>query len=147
MTQLSHRAAIILLKDNKIALIERHRAGLHYFSFPGGHIEPGETPEHAAIRETQEELGLLVTIRKLAVVADWQGSTQYYFLVDRLNGTFGTGTGEEMVHPRSEKGTYQPLWMPIAELSSRPIKPWFMANLVTRHAKTGWPECPIAYSE
>ena len=144
---MSHRAAIILLEDDKIALIERHRAGLHYYSFPGGHIEPVETPEQAAVRETKEELGLQVTIRKLAVVADWQGRTQYYFLADRLSGTFGTGTGEEMIHPRPEKGTYQPLWMPIAELSSQPIKPWFMANLVTRHAKEGWPDQPVAYSD
>jgi hypothetical protein len=31
---MSYRAAIILLQGNKVALIERHRAGLHYFTFP-----------------------------------------------------------------------------------------------------------------
>ena len=144
---MSHRAAIILLQDDKIALIERHRAGLHYFSFPGGHIESGETPEQAAVRETMEELGLQVTIHKLAVVADWQGSTQYYFLADLLGGTFGNGAGEEMINPRPEKGTYQPLWMPISELLSQPIKPLFMADLVTRYTKAGWPEQPVAFSE
>jgi 8-oxo-dGTP pyrophosphatase MutT (NUDIX family) len=144
---MDHRAAIILLQGDKIALIERHRAGLHYFVFPGGHIEPGETPEQAAVRETMEELGLQVVIRKLAVVADWQGRTQYYFLAELLGGSFGTGTGEEMITPRPEKGSYQPLWMPIAELSSQPIKPFFMADLVTRYTKEGWPEKPVAFSE
>ena len=28
--------------------------------FPGGRIEPGESPEHAAVRETQEELGIRI---------------------------------------------------------------------------------------
>ena len=63
---MSYRAAIILLQDDQIALIERHRAGQHYFTFPGGHVEPGETPEQAAVRETKEELGMDVTIQRLA---------------------------------------------------------------------------------
>ncbi len=33
-----------------------------YWSFPGGAIEPGETPEVAAIRETLEETGYQVTL-------------------------------------------------------------------------------------
>ncbi len=30
------RAGIILIEDNKLALIERHRAGLDYFVFAAG---------------------------------------------------------------------------------------------------------------
>jgi 8-oxo-dGTP diphosphatase len=144
---MSYRAAILLLQDDKVALIERHRDGLHYFTFPGGHIEPGETPEAAGIRETEEELGLQVTIRKLAVVADWQGCSQYYFLVDVIGGTFGSGTGEEMNHPKPEKGTYQPVWMPVAQLLDQPIKPRQMAELLVRFVKEGWPEETVVFQE
>ena len=55
---MSYRAGIILVLNDKVALIERHRAGLHYFTFPGGHVDKGETPERTAVRETEEELGL-----------------------------------------------------------------------------------------
>jgi len=48
------RAGIVLIQDNKVALIERHRAGLHYFVFPGGGADEGESPEQAAIREAME---------------------------------------------------------------------------------------------
>ena len=80
------RAGIVLIKDNKVALIERHRAGLDYFVFPGGGMDEGETPEQAAIRETMEELGIEVAIKqKVAEIQLGQKSRQIYFLVEHLN--------------------------------------------------------------
>ena len=58
------RAGIILIEDNKVALIERHRAGLDYFVFPGGGVDEGETHEQGAIREAMEELGVEVAIKQ-----------------------------------------------------------------------------------
>ncbi len=60
---MSYRAAIFLLEGDRVALIERHRQGQHYFTFPGGHVDEGETPEQAAVREAREELGLEVETR------------------------------------------------------------------------------------
>ena len=78
---MSYRAAVVLLQDDKIALIERHRAGLHYFTFPGGHVEPGETPPQAALREAKEELGLDVSFQRLLAEIWWHDQPQYYYLV------------------------------------------------------------------
>lgn len=137
---MSYRAAIILIEEDKVALIERYRQGLHYFTFPGGHVEAGETPEQAAIREAREELGMDVEIVKLVAQSTWQGHDQYYFLVKHTGGLFGTGSGDEILHPPPEKGTYRPIWMPVASLLDLPVRPRGMAELTVKYLEAGWPE-------
>ena len=147
------RAGIILIEDNNVALIERQRAGLHYFVFPGGGVDEGESPEQAAIREAMEELGVRVAIkRKVAEVHFGLKSKQIYFLVDRISGEFGTGTGDEFTDsdPDSpEEGIYIPIWMPIEELSQHEkVFPVDVAKLVLKSVKDGWPqEAIIAFEE
>ncbi len=144
---MSYRSAVILLQDDKIALIERQRQGHHYFTFPGGHVEEGEPPEQTAVRETREELGLEVVIRRLVARMMWKGKWQYYYLAEIIGGTFGTGTGDEMNHPRSERGTYHPMWMPLSELPNQPVLPHEICELVIRFAREGWPETPVVIPE
>ena len=57
-------AAVALIDaDGRVLLAQRPEgkamAGL--WEFPGGKVEPGETPEAALIRELKEELGIDVT--------------------------------------------------------------------------------------
>jgi len=53
-------AVALIDTDGRVLLAQRPEgksmAGL--WEFPGGKVEPGETPEHALIRELQEELGI-----------------------------------------------------------------------------------------
>ena len=145
---MSYRAAIILLQDDRIALIERHRAGLHYFTFPGGHVEPGETPERAAVREAKEELGLDVSIQRLLAEIWWHARPQYYYLAEAVGGEFGTGTGEEIHHPLPERGSYQPVWEPVQGLLDLPVLPRLMAKIVVEAQSADWPNpAPILNDE
>ena len=139
------RAGIVLIEDNKVALIERHRAGLHYFIFPGGGVDEGESPEQAALRETMEELGIEVAIKqKVAEVHLGPKSKQIYFLVEQIGGEFGTGTGEEFTHSALNdpgSGVYIPIWMTLEELSKHEkVFPVDVAKLVLKSMKEGWPE-------
>ena len=133
------RAGGILIEDNKLALIERHRAERHYFSFPGGGVDKGETYEQAVVRELHEELGLHVqVIRRIAEIS-LRGKMQYYFLVEKIAGVFGTGTGEEYDGYDPDYGTYTPLWLPIVELPHHNVLPPQLSQLVYHSLANGWP--------
>ena len=144
---MSYRAAVLLLQDDKIALIERHRQGFHYFTVPGGHVDEGETPEQAAVREALEELGLEVVLKKLVAKMGWQGKWQYYYRGEVTGGIFGSGCGKEMLDTLPGRGTYRPMWMPLAELLDQPVKPRQLAEIVVRFSKEGWPEEPVIIPE
>ena len=53
---------VLVIKDDKILTGTRaHDSGHGQIGGPGGHIEEGETPKEAAIRETSEEFGIVPT--------------------------------------------------------------------------------------
>jgi 8-oxo-dGTP diphosphatase len=145
------RAGIILVEDDKVALIERHRAGIDYYVFPGGGVDEGETPEQGAIREAYEELGVEVAIKKKLAVIHFDQSTQFYYLVERVSGEFGTGTGEEFTDSDPddpEEGIYIPIWMPIDELSQHEkVFPKGVVKLLLKSRTAGWSDDPIVIEE
>ncbi len=59
--ELLHVVAVALIDDEGRVLVQQRPAGkpmAGLWEFPGGKIEPGETPEAALIRELHEELGI-----------------------------------------------------------------------------------------
>ncbi len=136
------RAGIVLIEDHKVALIERHRAGLEYFVFPGGGVDEGETPEQAAVREAMEELGVEVVIKQKVAEIRIERSRQIYFLVERVGGEFGTGMGEEFTDSDPNdpsEGIYVAVWMPIEELSRHEkVYPAALAKLVLQSETDDW---------
>ena len=55
-------AGALIDSDNRVLIAQRPRGKqlADLWEFPGGKIDPGERPEHALIRELNEELGIVV---------------------------------------------------------------------------------------
>lgn len=64
-------AAALVDADGRILLQQRPPGGTlaGLWEFPGGKIEPGETPERALVRELEEELGIATHTACLAPAA------------------------------------------------------------------------------
>ncbi|MEQ1801154.1 MAG: 8-oxo-dGTP diphosphatase MutT [Gammaproteobacteria bacterium] len=106
-------AAGILRDSEGRILIAQRPAGGHvggYWEFPGGKLNPGESPAEALVRELREELG--VTVEAAAPFMAFRHEYPersvelHVFLVERYAG-----------EPRGVEG--QPLrWVPVAEFPS-----------------------------
>lgn len=60
-------AAAVVERDGRVMLCQR-RPGVHNalkWEFPGGKLEPGESPEEALRRELREELDILVEVGRI----------------------------------------------------------------------------------
>jgi 8-oxo-dGTP diphosphatase len=66
--------AAIIQRDGRILIGQRKNLGHHplKWEFPGGKVEPGETPEAALIRELQEELGIQARIDRELMRYEYQ---------------------------------------------------------------------------
>ncbi len=58
---------IIIEVDGRVVLVERKNEP-HGWALPGGFVDEGETVEHAAVREAEEETNLKVTLESLLYV-------------------------------------------------------------------------------
>lgn len=100
---------VLVLRDGKVLTGTRiERAGRGRLCGPGGHIEAGETPEEAAVREAEEEFGIVCRSLRPLGVQDGGGKygTSAVFLCTDYDG-----------EPRTdEKEMTDPRWLDPAEI-------------------------------
>jgi 8-oxo-dGTP pyrophosphatase MutT (NUDIX family) len=109
---------LVLDESRRGALIGRQdRRGRMVWSLPKGHIEAGETPEAAAIREIREETGISGSIvAPLGVIDFWfmaenrrVHKTVHHFLLQAVGG--------ELSSDDAEVDSVE--WVPLADMSTR----------------------------
>lgn len=121
------RASVIIIRDNKVILIQRIKSGTEYYVLPGGGIESGESPEQAAIREAKEELSIDIVIDRLLLVDTnfMGGGENYFFLASSSDEEVVLG-GEERA-AMNEQNQYHLIWENINELPNN-LKPAFLTS-------------------
>ncbi|MEU0690490.1 NUDIX hydrolase [Streptomyces uncialis] len=92
-------AAAIVVQDSRVLMVRRRVSeGQLSWQFPAGEVEPGESRENAAVRETHEETGLKVNALKLLGerVHPATGRLMSYTACEVISGTAHVADAEEL---------------------------------------------------
>jgi len=101
---------LFVIHEGRILLIRKKRGlGAGKINGPGGRIEPGETAEQAAIRETDEELGFRASGLRPA------GELRFQFVDAYSIHVFVFRAGSYEGHP-AETEEAIPLWHPLDDI-------------------------------
>jgi 8-oxo-dGTP diphosphatase len=117
--------AVVVIKNDRVLLGRRKSShGSGSWSFPGGHLEFGESVENCAKREVLEETGIVITnVRYGPFTNDFFRDEQKHYVTLFTLADYGSG-GEEVREPEKNdcwswygwNELPQPLFLPIRNL-------------------------------
>lgn len=118
----------IVVHEGKLLLIERWRRygqrDLHYFSIPGGGIEPGETPEQTVKREIPEETTIVVKVNEQVLeMRDGEFSHKIY-LCEYISGEPHMPDDAPEKLDNGPENRFEPGWVPLEQLPDLPLTYW-----------------------
>ena len=107
---------VLLRRGSDVLLMRRantHGAG--NWSTPGGHLDPGESPDACAVREVREEVGLAIDgVRFLGMTNDVFEEEKRHYITLWMEAEVTVGTASiRAAHEMSELA-----WFPAASLPS-----------------------------
>lgn len=143
------RAAGIVIKDSSILLMERKRDDQHYYVFPGGGVEEGETPEQAAVRELEEETLIAVELNKLLYKITYfeqrpERNAQLFYLCSYVSGEPALHADSiEQLKMNAGNGVYIPQWVPLDRIRSLMLYPFWIRDRLNDDIKNGFKGAPF----
>jgi len=136
------RPCVVLIKDEKVLTIHCKYPDGEYFLFPGGGVESGETLQECAIRETEEETGYKVKIKKLIYVNDWirdratnERVVNMFFLGEIVSGELIEGERDGSKVKNAE-------WVDLEKFFNIDFRPEYIAKRILKDYKDGFSEVP-----
>lgn len=116
---------VLITKDDQVLLMKRTNAhGDGTWSTVGGHLEYGESPQECAIRETREEIDVIITdVTFLAITNDVFEASEMHFVTIWMVGRYASGT--PTIHAPHEMSALdwfswdalpEPLFLPFEQL-------------------------------
>ena len=120
MKHITVAAAIIHDNQRRILATQRaHGDWKDWWEFPGGKIEPGETPEQALKREIWEELESLIVVERLVKTVEWD-YPKFHLTMHCILCTIVSGELKLLEHENARWLTAESLrsvnWLPADEL-------------------------------
>lgn len=112
--------ATIVVRDGRLLMVEERANGQMVFNQPAGHLEPDESLQEAALRETREETGWEVRLTAFVGAYQWKavnadGSDGRHYL------RFAFAAEPVRHHPEQplDEGILQAVWLTPAELQQQ----------------------------
>ncbi len=109
--------ATIVVRDGRLLMVEERAGGRLVFNQPAGHLEPDESLQEAALRETREETGWEVRLTGFVGAYQWKavnddGSTGRHY----LRFAFAAEPVRHDPEQPLDDGIVQAVWLTPAEL-------------------------------
>jgi 8-oxo-dGTP diphosphatase len=126
------RACVAVWDNGRLLMVRQAYRSAIIWTFPGGGIEPGESPERAAVREAQEEVRLDVQLIRLLSRRPRTGGTGvYYCYLGRIvGGELALGTDPEL--PSDDQQLLACQWFPLDLVRDHPEVAAILPALVQR---------------
>ena len=104
-----HVVAAIIRRDNEIFATQRgYGAYKDWWEFPGGKVEPRETPEEALIREIEEELATEITVDEFITTVEYD-YPEFHLVMDCFWCSIANGELKLLEHEAAK-------WLPLNNL-------------------------------
>jgi 8-oxo-dGTP pyrophosphatase MutT (NUDIX family) len=106
----------VVERDGRFLIVEERSSGIVVMNHPGGHIEAGESPEQAVVREALEETGCQITVGGLLGVYLWihPQTRQQYLRIAYVGSYVSHDDGRVL-----DDGVYAVHWFTRADLERR----------------------------
>lgn len=125
------RSQSMVIRGDKILLVEHELFGRDFFNLPGGGVEEGETPEQAALRELSEECNVQGTvIRPLTVEYKPDMVSRVYTFLVEIPKEAEAVKGIDPELPVEEQSITGVKWLRLDEIPERDRAYLFGAGLM-----------------
>ena len=125
------RSQSMVIRGNRILLVEHQLFGRDFFNLPCGGIEENETPEQAALRELEEECQVKGTlVRPLTVEYKPDLESRVFTLLVEIPEDAVAKAGIEPELPADEQSIIGVKWMRLDEIAERDRAYLFGAGLM-----------------
>lgn len=125
------RSQSMVIRSDRILLVEHELFGRDFYNLPGGGIEDGETPEQAALRELSEECNVSgKIIRPLTVEYKPDMESRVYTFLVEIPEEEEPVKGIDPEVPENEQSIIDIKWLRLNEIAERDRAYLFGAGLM-----------------